>query len=74
MGAAVVYSVVSVIQRVGMSLKENSVWSLPLEPNLFEPIVGIDLGTSNSCIAIWHKGKCRAKVLKNSNKRKKKNL
>ena len=29
------------------------------------PMIGIDLGTSNSCVAIWHPGKNRAKVIKN---------
>ena len=28
-------------------------------------VVGIDLGTSNSCIALWHLDKSRVKVLKN---------
>lgn len=28
------------------------------------PIIGIDFGTSNSCVAVWHPGKKRAKVVK----------
>ena len=35
------------------------------------PIIGIDLGTSNSCVSLWHTVKNRAKVVKNvSNKSK----
>lgn len=30
------------------------------------PIVGIDFGTSNSCLAVWHYGKNRAKVVRNA--------
>lgn len=29
------------------------------------PIIGIDLGTSNSCVSLWHTVKNRAKVVKN---------
>jgi hypothetical protein len=29
------------------------------------PIIGIDLGTSNSCVSLWHTVKNRAKVMKN---------
>ena len=41
------------------------------EENLFAnnrllgPIIGIDLGTSNSCVSLWHTVKNRAKVVKN---------
>ena len=41
------------------------------EENLFAnnrllgPIIGIDLGTSNSCVSLWHPVKNRAKVVKN---------
>lgn len=27
--------------------------------------VGIDLGTSNSCLGLWHAGKNRVKIIKN---------
>jgi hypothetical protein len=29
------------------------------------PMIGIDLGTSNSCVSLWHTVKNRAKVIKN---------
>jgi hypothetical protein len=28
-------------------------------------VLGIDLGTSNSCMAVWHEGKGRVKIIKN---------
>lgn len=34
------------------------------------PIIGIDLGTTNSCMAIWHPGKNRAKIIKNLHERR----
>ena len=33
-------------------------------------VVGIDLGTSNSCIAVWHLDKFRVKVFKSQSGRK----
>lgn len=30
------------------------------------PMIGIDLGTSNSCVSLWHTVKNRAKIIKNS--------
>jgi molecular chaperone DnaK (HSP70) len=29
------------------------------------PIIGIDLGSSNSCVSLWHTVKNRCKVVKN---------
>ena len=55
-----------------MSDLVNNVWDGALPETISEEqplpyteggaIVGIDLGTSNSCIAIWHLDKCRVKV------------
>lgn len=42
------------------------VWSLSTRQENRGPIIGIDLGTSTSCIAIWDATKSRAKVIKNS--------
>lgn len=38
---------------------------------LFGPIIGIDLGTSNSCVSLWHTVKNRAKIVKNSSTKSK---
>jgi hypothetical protein len=38
-----------------------------------DPIIGIDFGTSNSCLSIWHPIKNRSKVIKVTNKELKKN-
>ena len=35
------------------------------------PIIGIDLGTSNSCVSLWHTVKNRAKIIKNSSSKSK---
>ena len=42
------------------------VWSLSTRQENRGPIIGIDLGTSTSCIAIWDATKSRAKVIRNS--------
>jgi hypothetical protein len=53
-------------------VSEGEEWSVKHLPDgeCMEPVVGIDLGTSNSCVAIWHRGKSRAKVIKNLQGRK----
>jgi molecular chaperone DnaK (HSP70) len=35
------------------------------------PIIGIDLGSSNSCVSLWHTVKNRCKVFKNINTKSK---
>jgi len=40
-----------------------NVWSATRKDRA--PIVGIDLGTSTSCISIWNSSKSRAKIIKN---------
>lgn len=50
-----------------MNSTEN-VWTIDsrdLKSDIGGPIIGIDLGTTNSCIAIWHPTKNRAKIIKN---------
>ena len=41
------------------------------ENRCFGPIIGIDLGSSNSCVSLWHTVKNRAKIVKNATSKSK---
>ena len=45
-----------------MEGEEEDVWSVPSLTSGEGIVAGIDLGTSNSTIAFWHRDKMRVKV------------
>lgn len=46
-------------------LDSDSQDNLAYDNRVLGPVIGIDLGTSNSCVSLWHTVKNRAKVVKN---------
>jgi molecular chaperone DnaK (HSP70) len=42
----------------------ENIW-VPAPSERGDLVLGIDLGTSNSCMAVWHEGKSRVKIIKN---------
>ena len=64
------YGVHGVWDRIGASDSANH--NTTSDNNrLSGPIIGIDLGTSNSCVSLWHTVKNRAKIIKNSSSKSK---
>jgi hypothetical protein len=49
----------------GCQLDSDTQDNLAYDNRLLGPVIGIDLGTSNSCVSLWHTVKNRAKVVKN---------
>jgi hypothetical protein len=49
----------------GCQLDSATQDNLAYDNRLLGPVIGIDLGTSNSCVSLWHTVKNRAKIVKN---------